>query len=77
LVWKKLNILLGERKYGFRSITLENTVFMIGGGLGPKFTDKWTFSGEEVKQKEIFYPIDSNFWYPELFIIDRNFCSAI
>ena len=44
---------------------------------GPKFTDKWTFSGEEISQKEIFYPIDYNFGYPELFIIDRNFCSGI
>jgi len=77
LVWKKLNTSLAVRKSGFRSITVENTAFIIGGINGPKFTEKWTFSGEDVKQKELFYPIDDYFGYPELLIIDKNFCSGI
>ena len=79
--FKLLKTFLGERKHGFRSIAIENTVFMIGGIMdrtdGSKFNEKWTFSGEDVKQKEIFYPIDNYFGYPELFIIDKNFCSGI
>ena len=75
--FKLLKTFLGERKSGFRSITIENTVFMIGGINGPKFTEKWTFSGEDVKQKELFYPIDDDLGYPELFIIDKNFFSGI
>ena len=79
--FKLLKTFLGERKHGFRSIAIENTVFMIGGKVDlraeSKFTEKWTFSGEDVKQQEVFYPIDSSFGYPELFIIDKNFCSGI